>query len=145
MSLLFIAGTGTDIGKTYVTALLARTLHEKGHEVCALKPVISGFDANNFAGSDTALLLQALGEEVSDETIAAISPWRYAAPLAPNMAAKREGRPVPDFNAVVSWCKAHGGSAIVEGVGGVMSPLTDTTTNLDWIVGLACPAILVGG
>lgn len=145
MSLLFIAGTGTDIGKTYVTALLARTLHEKGHAVRALKPIISGFDPKTAATSDSALLLKAIGEEVNDETIAAISPWRYATPLAPNMAARREGRVVPDLSAVVSWCKLRGGAVMIEGIGGVMSPLSDTQTNLDWIVGLACPVLLVGG
>lgn len=144
MSLLFVAGTGTDIGKTYVTAQLIRTLHEKGHPVCALKPVISGFDPVTADTSDTALLLKAVGNPVTDEAIAAISPWRFTAPLAPNMAARREGRSI-DFNTVVSWCKAHSGPVVIEGVGGVMSPLTDDKTGLDWIVGLACPVLLVGG
>jgi dethiobiotin synthetase len=144
MSLLFVAGTGTDIGKTYVTALLIRTLHEKGHPVRALKPVISGFDPVTADASDTALLLKAGGDPVTDETIATISPWRFTAPLAPNMAARREGRSI-DFNAVVSWCKVHSGPVVIEGVGGVMSPLTDDKTGLDWIVGLACPVLLVGG
>jgi len=144
MSLLFVAGTGTDIGKTYVTALLIRTLHEKGHPVRALKPVISGFDPVTADASDTALLLKAVGDPVTDETIATISPWRFTAPLAPNMAARREGRSI-DFNAVVSWCKVHSGPVVIEGVGGVMSPLTDDKTGLDWIVGLACPMLLVGG
>jgi dethiobiotin synthetase len=144
MSLLFIAGTGTDIGKTYVTALLVRTLHAKGHEVRALKPVISGFDPKAAETSDTALLLKAVGDAVNEESIAATSPWRFTAPLAPNMAARREDRSI-DFNAVVSWCKVRGGPVVIEGVGGIMSPLTDTKTVLDWIVGLTCPVLLVGG
>ena len=144
MSLLFVAGSGTDIGKTYVTALVARSLHAKGHPIRALKPVISGFDPNETENSDTALLLRAVGDPVNEETIAAISPWRFAAPLAPNMAARLEGRTI-DFDAVVSWCKVRGGPILIEGVGGVMSPITDTKTGLDWIVGLACPVLLVGG
>jgi dethiobiotin synthetase len=144
MSFLFIAGTGTDIGKTYVTALLVRTLHEKGHAVRALKPVISGFDSETAESSDTALLLKAVGDTLDDETIAATSPWRFKAPLAPNMAARREGRSI-DFDAVVSWCKVRGGPVVIEGVGGVMSPVSDDKTGLDWIVGLACPVLLVGG
>ena len=144
MSLLFIAGSGTDIGKTYVTALLARTLREKGHPVQALKPVISGYDPKAMETSDTALLLKAMGDAVDEDSIAAISPWRFTAPLAPNMAARLEDRSI-DFDAVVSWCKVHSGPVMIEGVGGVMSPLTDDKTVLDWIVHLACPVLLVGG
>lgn len=144
MSLLFIAGSGTDIGKTYVTALLARTLRAKGHAVHALKPVISGYDPKAMETSDTALLLAAMGDVVDDDAIAAISPWHFKAALAPNMAARLENRSV-DFNAVVSWCKAHSGPVLIEGVGGVMSPLSDDKTVLDWIVGLSCPVLLVGG
>ncbi len=144
MSLLFIAGSGTDIGKTYVTALLTRTLRAKGHDVHALKPVISGYDPTTMDTSDTALLLTAMDDAVDEHSIAAISPWRFAAPLAPNMAARIEDRTV-DFNAIVSWCKAHSGPVMIEGVGGVMSPLSDDKTVLDWIVGLTCPVLLVGG
>ena len=144
MSLLFIAGSGTDIGKTYVTALLARTLRAKDYDVRALKPVISGYDPMTANTSDTALLLTAMGDAIDEHSIAAISPWRFTAPLAPNMAARLEGRTV-DFNAIVSWCKAHSGPVMIEGVGGVMSPLSDDKTVLDWIVGLTCPVLLVGG
>jgi dethiobiotin synthetase len=144
MSVLFIAGTGTDIGKTYLTALLTRTLRAQGHPVRALKPVVSGIDPMAMANSDTGLLLAALDEPIDDETIAAVSPWRFTAPLAPNMAARLEGRTI-DFDAIVSWCKAHSGLILIEGVGGVMSPISDTKTGLDWITGLACPVLLVGG
>jgi dethiobiotin synthetase len=60
------------------------------------------------------------------------------------MAARREDRSI-DFDAVVSWCKVRGGPVVIEGVGGVMSPVSDDKTGLDWIVGLACPVLLVGG
>jgi dethiobiotin synthetase len=144
MSTLFVTATGTDIGKTYVTALLVRTLREKGFPVRALKPVISGFDPETAATSDSAILLEAMGENVSEETLAAISPWRYAASLAPNMAARLEDRMV-DFNAIVSWSKVQSGPVIIEGVGGIMSPISDDRTGLDWMVGLASPALLIGG
>ena len=139
MSLLFVTGAGTGVGKTYVTALLTRQLR-----VRAVKPVISGFDPASPAGSDSAILLEAMGEALTPATIDAISPWRYAAPLAPNMAARRENRTI-DLPAIVDWCAAQSGSVIIEGVGGVMSPVTDEETVLDWIAALGCPALLVGG
>lgn len=139
MSLLFVTGAGTGIGKTYVTAHLARHLR-----VRAVKPVISGFDPAAPAGSDSAILLAAMGEALTPANIDAISPWRYAAPLAPNMAARRENRTI-DLPAIVDWCAAQSGSVLIEGVGGVMSPVTDAETVLDWIAALRCPALLVGG
>ena len=60
MPALFIAGTGTDIGKTYVTAALLRALKAEGRAVDALKPVVSGFDEAAPAGSDPAVLLEAM-------------------------------------------------------------------------------------
>lgn len=139
MSLLFVTGAGTGIGKTYVTAQLARSLR-----VRAVKPVVSGFDPAAPAGSDSAILLAAMGKALTAANIDAISPWRYAAPLAPNMAARRENRAI-DLPAIVEWCAAQAGSILIEGVGGVMSPVTDEETVLDWIAALRCPALLVGG
>lgn len=144
MRALFVTGAGTDIGKTYITVLLTRALRAKGLPVRALKPVASGFDEDAPDGSDSARLLAAMDQPVTPETIAEISPWRYAAALAPNMAARIEGRTV-DFDAVASWCKVQSGPLLIEGVGGTMSPVSDDKTVLDWIVALACPALLVGG
>jgi dethiobiotin synthetase len=134
----FITSTGTGIGKTLVTAALTYQLRAAGRSVSALKPVISGYVENDM-GSDTAQLLQSLG-------LAAISPWRYTAALAPNMAAKLEGKEI-DFAALVDFCDMPRTSDItlIEGAGGVMSPLTDTHTMLDWIAALDCAAIVVAG
>jgi dethiobiotin synthetase len=78
----------------------------------------------------------------------AISPFRFAAPLAPAMAAVREGKRL-DVEAVVEFCrKAASGPEdilLIEGVGGVMVPLAPDVTVLDWIQGVGCPAILVTG
>ena len=149
MAALFVTGTGTDIGKTFISAGLIRHLRAAAHPVHALKPVLSGFTAETAAGSDAAVLLDALGIPSSDAAIAAIAPWRYAAPFAPNMAARAEGRFL-DVDAVIAFCRreiaAHAaGTLIVEGVGGVMVPLDDHRTVLDWIAQLAIPTLLVGG
>ena len=80
MSVYFIAGAGTDIGKTYVTALLARQLRDAGRPVLALKPVASGvpaIGAPGFEDTDTAMLLAAQGLPVNEAEVEACSPWRF--------------------------------------------------------------------
>jgi dethiobiotin synthetase len=141
-----IAGAGTDIGKTYVTCGLIRALRAAGRAVNALKPVVSGYESA--AGSDPALLLDALGTPVSEETIAAIAPWRYAAPLALNLAARAEGKRV-DYEAILSASRDAMRQApdtlLIESAGGIMSPLSDNETVLDLITDIDAPAIIVGG
>jgi dethiobiotin synthetase len=148
MTAVFVTATGTDIGKTYVTAGLIRVLWRQGKSACALKPVISGFNMEAAANSDSGLLLQAMGQEVTPQTIARISPWRFCAPLSPDMAAAREKR-VIGFSELVSFCRneidSSEGTLFIEGVGGVMVPLDSTHTVLDWIVALDIPVILVSG
>ncbi|MCB4804878.1 dethiobiotin synthetase [Methylobacterium brachiatum] len=148
---VFVAGAGTEIGKTYVTAALTRRLRAQGRPVRTLKPLASGVPPLSdpaFAESDTARLLDAQGLGIDDETVEACSPWRFAAPLAPDQAAVLEGRSLalPDL---IGWCRAqiaHGdGTLIIEGVGGVMSPVTEAATGLDWLKALDVPAVLVSG
>jgi dethiobiotin synthetase len=148
MSAVFVTATGTDIGKTFVTAGLVRALRRQGRTVEALKPVLSGFDRATIAQSDSAVLLGALGLQPDMAEIARISPWRYAAPLSPDMAAAREGRAVP-FEDVVRFCcdriAAASGDILIEGVGGVMVPLDESRTVLDWMAALGLPTLLVAG
>ena len=149
MSALFVAGGGTDVGKTFVSAQLIRALIARGAGVEALKPVVSGFDPADWAHSDPGELLAALGRPLDEATLAAISPWRYAAPLSPDMAARLEGRAV-DCAAVARWCRERIAArpealTLVEGAGGVMSPVDEGTTGLDLMAGIGAPILLVGG
>jgi len=125
-----------------------RDLLSGGQAVQALKPVISGFTAAEFEDSDTAVLLDAVGLDATPENIDAMSPWRFEAPLSPDMAAARESRAI-DFAKLVEFCRgrvdAFNGITLVEGVGGVMVPLTERETVIDWIAALQIPAILVVG
>ena len=91
---VFVAGAGTEIGKTYVTAALTRRLRALGRGVRTLKPLASGvppLDAADFAESDTGRLLAAQGLATTPETVAACSPWRFTAPLSPDLAADPRG------------------------------------------------------
>lgn len=147
MSALFVTGTGTDIGKTFVSAALLRALTAQGLTIEVSKPVVSGFDPASPAGSDPAELLEAIGRPVTAETLSAVSPWQFAAPLSPPLAARLEGRQL-DFKPVLEHCRARvaiGAPLLIEGAGGVMSPLSDDSTMLDLAAGLSLPVLLVAG
>jgi dethiobiotin synthetase len=149
MAALFVAGAGTDVGKTFVAAQLIRALIARGVSVEALKPVVSGFDPADWSGSDPGQLLAALERPLDAASLAAISPWRYAAPLSPDMAARLEGRAV-DCAAVAGFCRERiaerpDALTLVEGAGGVMSPVDEATTGLDLMAGVGAPVLLVGG
>ena len=145
MSTLFVTGTGTGIGKTLVAAALCRELRAAGRPVRALKPVLSGYDPAARDESDPGVLLAGLGEAVTEDAVAAIAPWRFSAPLSPDMAAAREGRRL-DLREIVAFCRAQKGDPLlIEGIGGAMVPLDDDHTVLDWIAALAAPALVVTG
>ncbi|MFZ4125680.1 MAG: dethiobiotin synthase [Rickettsiales bacterium] len=126
MTHYFVTSTGTGIGKTFVTAALAHHL-----KIPAYKPMSCGGDEDSLA------LMAATGQSLE-----ATTPWRYAAPLAPSMAAPKEGKRV-NLDEVVTWCKARHG--LIEGVGGIMVPLNERETVLDWMKQLNWPLILVVG
>jgi dethiobiotin synthetase len=148
MRAFFMTATGTDIGKTYLACGLIRAWRGQGLNVGALKPMLSGFDPVHAAESDAGQLLDALGWPVSPQALDDISPWRYAAPLSPDAAAAKEGKRV-DYEAVLGasrrFLDAMHDMALIEGAGGVMAPLSDDRTMLDWIADLKLPAILVVG
>lgn len=147
MTTIFVTSSGTDVGKTFVMLKLIAELEAAGRRVQALKPVASGFDAAHADDSDTVLLLRAQGLDVHPANLDAVSPWRFAAPLSPDMAAAKEQRTIP-FDSLVAACRAAGERAdvtLIEGIGGVMVPLDGEHTVLDWIVALGAPTLLVVG
>jgi dethiobiotin synthetase len=145
---IFVTATGTDIGKTFVATGLIAHDRKAGRTVEAIKPVVTGFSPETRETSDPARLLAALGREASMDEIERISPWRLAAPLSPYAAAKQEGRPI-DYNAVVEFSRRamanRRGTLLIEGIGGIMVPLDDRHTVLDWMSLLRIPIILVTG
>jgi len=148
MIIRFITATGTGIGKTLVTAALCHQLRAQGKAVRVLKPIVTGLAGTPFDESDPGILLRSMAKAVDKESLDSISPFRFAAPLAPSMAAAREGRRL-DLNAVLDFCRkaAEGPEEVllIEGVGGLMVPLSEGLTGLNWIKALGCPAILVAG
>lgn len=148
MTAIFITATGTDVGKTFVTTSLIRHLRQMGRTVQAIKPVVSGFDPALAVDSDPAILLDALGLPITAEGIERISPWRFRAPLSPDMAAQREGSRI-NVDHVVAFCQSaieqRQDILLIEGVGGIMVPLDEQRTVLDVMMALRLPLILVTG
>ncbi|WP_372781064.1 dethiobiotin synthase [Phenylobacterium sp.] len=146
---VFVAGSHTDVGKTHVACGLIRAARASGFSVEALKPIASGFDGADWADSDPGRLLDALGRPLTDDELHRMTPWRFAAPLAPPMAAKLEGQALP-LAPIVDVCAARLAATtadlfVLEGVGGLMSPLADGATGLDLMTALTLPVLLVGG
>jgi dethiobiotin synthetase len=148
MSAIFITGTGTDVGKTFVASSLIRLFRQMGREVEAIKPVVSGFDPQAAEASDPGILLEALGRPVTPEEIERISPWRYRAPLSPDLAAIMERRRI-DVGQVIAYCQEVAAQRrdvlLIEGAGGIMVPLDGQRTILDVMMALKLPLVLVTG
>jgi dethiobiotin synthetase len=144
----FVTATGTDIGKTFLTTALIRHLRSAGETVHAVKPIVTGFDDKSWQDSDPAALLTALGRPVALQEIEEISPWRFVAPLSPDLAARQEGRGI-SFNEVVEFCRkslrSNPGVVLIEGIGGIMVPLDEHRTLLDLMSVLRVPLIVVAG
>lgn len=144
---LFVTGTGTDIGKTHVLCALLSAHRAAGGQARILKPVISGFDPAQANETDTIRLMRANGDSLTAENVQAVSPWRFKPALSPDMAARRERRSLP-IDRVVSWCLDHISRdmpTIIEGAGGVMSPIAEDGLNLDLIRELDAHPVLVAG
>jgi len=144
---IFVTGTGTDVGKTFVTAGLIRHFCAAGRVVEAIKPVVSGFDPAGLPTSDPGVLLAALGRPATMDEVERIAPWRFAAPLSPDLAAAREGRTIV-FDDLLNFSRRAAATRnvlLIEGVGGIMVPLDNKHTVIDWVKALRVPVLLVAG
>jgi dethiobiotin synthetase len=126
-----VLGTGTEIGKTEVSASLLRGARAAGHQVVGLKPVLTGSDEPDDAvrlGAAAGLTVRPLFE--------------FEPPISPHLAARAAGAEI-SLTAVGEWVTAHAREVtLVETAGGMLSPLSDRTTNLDLAVALQ-PASVV--
>lgn len=147
MSHYFITSTGTEIGKTIVTASLTYQMKQSGKPIRAIKPIISGVTDTTMENSDTSILAEAHGLADTKQTWDMLTPFRYIAPLAPSMAARLEGRPL-DTDKLLQFCQDtmnNHENVLIEGVGGAFVPLNNDMLVCDWIKALNIPSILVVG
>ncbi len=117
---VFVTGTGTEVGKTVVAAVIARTVADEGHEVAVFKPAVTGLDEAGEA--DHELLRRAADSSQADEEI---SPYRYGPPASPHLAAALAGEEIdPETLRAAARAAAAGAEFLVcEGVGGLLVPL----------------------
>lgn len=130
---IFITGSDTGVGKTWLTCRSIELLLENKQRAIALKPVACGADANGDF-DDLQQLLASQPEQSAD----AINCYRFSLPAAPAEAAAAEGTCI-DPQRLRSWCddKASGHDiCLIEGVGGLLVPLTRDFTVLDWLIGM---------
>ena len=141
---LFFTGTDTGVGKTLVTAGVARALRAQGRDVVVCKPVATGARpaGAGWLADDTAELAEAAG--VADDW-ERVTPWAFPDPVAPPLAARRRGVSLvlPDIVAAVQRRARPGAALLVEGVGGLLCPLTERETVADLVRELALPLVVV--
>lgn len=118
---VFVTGTGTEVGKTIVAAVIARTRAATGATVAVFKPAMSGLEQGG--ESDASLLRRAAGSTQSEDEIA---PYRYGPPVSPHLGAELVGDQIDPARLEAAAERAAGRAdyLVVEGVGGLLVPLT---------------------
>lgn len=134
---LFITGTDTDVGKTYVAAAIAGQLLVAGKRVGVYKPVASGCrtEEEQLVAGDAVALWEAAGQPL---TLEQVCPQKFALPLSPHRAASAIGQRVdPQLlrEGVKPWLDGFD-FVIVEGAGGLLSPLSEEDYNADLAIDL---------
>ena len=139
----FVAGTDTEIGKTFVACALLHALRNHGLTAIGMKPVAAGTDEHGH-NDDVEALIAASGVEAPREFI---NPYLFAPAIAPHIAASEEGRPIDLERIAQSFAALRplADALIVEGVGGFCVPLGPTIDAADLAQRLALPVILVVG
>jgi dethiobiotin synthetase len=138
----FVTGTGTEVGKTVVAAVLARTRAAEGTRVAVFKPALSGLEQGG--EPDHALLRRASGSAQSDDQIV---PYRYGPPVSPHLAAELAGERIEPERLVVAAraAAANAEMLVCEGVGGLLVPLTLGYLVRDFARDLDLPVVVATG
>jgi len=139
---LFFTGTDTDVGKTFVMAWIARLLKKQGRQARPCKPVATGVNEQGW-NDDTVELGRAAS--LSESQYREITPWTFPDPAAPPVAARRQGKKLKLSDIVMSVRDraAAGTALLVEGVGGLLCPLTETETVADLAAALGLPVVII--
>ncbi len=141
---LFVTGTDTGVGKTYAAARIAESLVEQGCRVGVYKPAASGCRREHgvLVSDDALALWQAAGRPGE---LTEVCPQRFAAPLAPHLAAEAEGRQIDEdlLRSGLDYWLARSDVVLVEGAGGLLSPLSRNLYVADVAYDLGFPLVVV--
>ena len=144
MKRLFITGTDTEIGKTWVASALIRHLVEAGYRVAGMKPVASGCEMTD-AGLRNDDALRLIAESNVKPPYDLVNPFAYEPAIAPHIAARGAGRPI-DIRKICELAKTiEADYLVVEGVGGWCVPLGETSMLAELAKATADEVIIVVG
>ena len=141
---LFVTGNDTGVGKTHVAAMIARAAAAQGAKVGVYKPVASGCpsESGSLLAEDAEELWRAAG---SPGELERVCPQRFAAALAPHMAARAEGKEVDAalLRSGLDYWRERSDFLVIEGAGGLMSPLGDEEYVADLAHDFGYPLVVV--
>lgn len=144
---VFVTGTDTGVGKTVAAAALVHALRATGLRVAPMKPIAAGADciAGQWANEDTRTLLEAAGLPAG--RAGDVTPILLRDPMAPHIAAAREGRVLSLEGLAAARKRLDAGAdfLVVEGVGGFAVPLADNLDTVDLARAFALPVVMVVG
>ncbi len=141
---LFVTASDTEVGKTYVTSLIVKSLVASGYRVGVYKPTATDcvFDGRQLVSEDAVALWEAAGRPLS---LDCVCPQRFKAPISPHLSARSEGRELdPELlrSGISAWADECD-VVIVEGAGGLMTPVSDDEYVADIAYDLGYPLIVV--
>jgi dethiobiotin synthetase len=144
---IFVTGTDTGVGKTLATCALIHALKRHGVAAMPMKPVAAGASMHDgtLANEDSIALLRAASREMS--LMPDVTPVLLREPMAPHIAAAREGRRISLDPILASFARLASASdfLVVEGVGGFAVPLDENLDTVDLARALALPVVMVVG
>lgn len=143
MKKVFITGTGTGVGKTYITSIILKNLLLR-QKVIGIKPISAGISQDNLLNEDVQTLLDC--QPLIDDH-QKINFYSLKKAVSPHIGAEEEGMQI-DFDFIkqrISALENEYDRVLIEGVGGILSPVDQSRTNLDLIKHLDIPVILIIG
>lgn len=144
---VFVTGTGTDVGKTVVTAGILRYFRGQGVDAVSMKPVQTGAElvGGRMVAPDLVVHHGASGLAPETDVLDLMAPYLYEPACSPHLAGRLANR-YPDVDRIVECAEqlhASHDCVLIEGAGGIMVPLDESVTMLDLMRRLGCPVLLV--
>ena len=142
MKKIFITATDTDAGKTYITTKLIQALEKQKINSICLKPVASGISKTSSINEDVDLILKAYKNKYNFKEINLIT---FDEAVAPHLLAQKYNNPIDisELEIFMNKQSLYKNITLIEGAGGLLTPYSNTTTQLDLIKKLNCEILLV--